>query len=79
MVLEAHASGLPAIVSTQGGPAEIIARNGSGLAVDVRTPAPLSTGISELVCDEKRRAEMGRNAIRTANEMSWDRALDQFN
>jgi len=79
VVLEAHASGLPAIVSTQGGPAEIIARNGSGLAVDVRTPAPLCAGIRELVCDEKRRADMGRNAIKTANEMSWDRALDQFN
>ena len=78
VVLEAHASGLPAIVSTQGGPAEIVARNGSGLAVDVRTPAPLCAGIRELVWDEKRRADMGCGALKTAREMSWDRALDQF-
>lgn len=78
VVLEAHASGLPAIVSTQGGPAEIVARNGSGLAVDVRTPAPLCAGIRELVWDEKRRGDMGRNALKTAHEMSWDRALDEF-
>jgi len=78
VVLEAHASGLPAIVSTQGGPAEIIARNGSGLAVDVRTPAPLCAGIRELVWDGARRASMSRNALKTASEMSWDRALDKF-
>jgi glycosyltransferase involved in cell wall biosynthesis len=78
VVLEAHASGLPAIVSTQGGPAEIIARNGSGLAVDVRTPAPLCAGIRELIWDEKRRADMGLSALKTACEMSWDQALDQL-
>jgi glycosyltransferase involved in cell wall biosynthesis len=78
VVLEAHASGLPAIVSTQGGPAEIIARNGSGLVVDVRTPAPLCAGIRELVWDETRRSAMGLSALKTAREMSWDQALDQF-
>jgi glycosyltransferase involved in cell wall biosynthesis len=78
VVLEAHASGLPAIVSTQGGPAEIVARNGSGLVVDVRTPAPLCAGIRELVWDGERRAAMGRSALKTAHEMSWDLALDQF-
>ncbi|MEI6562981.1 MAG: glycosyltransferase [bacterium] len=78
VVLEAHASGLPAIVSTQGGPAEIVARNGSGLAVDVRTPAPLCAGIRDLVWDGNRRADMGRSALKTALEMSWDKALDQL-
>lgn len=78
VVLEAQASGLPAIVSTQGGPAEIIARNGSGLVVDVRTPGPLCAGIRELVRDGKQRGDMGRNALKTAHEMSWDRALDEF-
>ena len=78
VVLEAHASGLPAIVSTQGGPSEIIARNHSGLAVDVRTSAPLCAGIRELVWDEKRRVDMGQKALKTAREMSWDLALDQF-
>ena len=78
VVLEAHASGLPAIVSTQGGPAEIVARNGSGLAVDMRNPEPLCAGIRELVADDRRRTDFGRNALKTAHEMSWSRALDQL-
>ena len=78
VVLEAHASGLPAIVSNQGGPAEIVRRHGSGLAVDVRTPASLGAGILDLVRNSDRRAEMSRRALETARELSWDRALDHF-
>ncbi|MEI6514752.1 MAG: glycosyltransferase [bacterium] len=78
VVLEAQASGLPAIVSNEGGPAEIIARNGSGLAVNVRTPAPLCAAIRELVWDKDRRMVMSRKALQTAKDLSWDRALDQF-
>ncbi len=78
VILEAHASGLPAIVSTQGGPAEIVARNQSGLAVDVRTPALLSASIRDLARDENKRHLMSQGALRTAYEMSWDQALDQL-
>ncbi len=78
VVLEAQASGLPAIVSNEGGPAEIIARNGSGLAVNVRTPAPLCAAIRELVWDKDRRMVMSRNALKTAKDLSWERVLDQF-
>lgn len=79
VVLEAHASGLPAIVSTLGGPAEIISRNKSGLAVDTRTTAPLCAGMRELAWDHDKRLEMGQRALKTAREMSWDKAFDQFN
>jgi glycosyltransferase involved in cell wall biosynthesis len=78
VVLEAHASGLPAIVSTQGGPAEIVTRNASGLAVDVRTPAPMCAAIRELVWDAPRRREMGERALQTARQQRWEQVVEQF-
>ncbi len=78
VVLEAHASGLPAIVSTQGGPAEIVSRNQSGLAVDVRTPAPMCAAIRELVWDAPRRREMGERALQTAQQQRWEQVVEQF-
>ena len=78
VVLEALASGLPAIVSSEGGPAELIGRNASGFVVDVRTTAPLCAGIRELAWDSARRAEMSRRALQTARNLSWDRVLDHF-
>ena len=43
VVLEAHASGLPVIVTDQGGPAEIVRRHDSGIVVDLvsRRPWPM--------------------------------------
>lgn len=78
VVLEAHASGLPAIVSTQGGPAEIVTRHGSGVAVDVRTPAPMCAAIRDLVWNEAARREMGVRAVETAREHRWERVVEQF-
>jgi glycosyltransferase involved in cell wall biosynthesis len=78
VVLEAQASGLPAVVSTLGGPAEIVNRNGSGLAVDVRQPAALCEAIHELIQDEPRRREMGRRALQAASAHDWERVLEQF-
>jgi glycosyltransferase involved in cell wall biosynthesis len=78
VILEAHASGLPAIVSKQGGPAEIVTRNGSGVAVDVRTPAPMCAAIRDLVWDETRRRDMGERAVRTAQEHRWESVVEQF-
>ena len=78
VVLEAHASGLAAIVSTDGGPAEIVTRNGSGLAVDVRTPAPMCAAIRELIWDEQRRREMGERAVETARQHCWEHVVEQF-
>ncbi len=78
VVLEAHASGLAAIVSTDGGPAEIVNRNGSGLAVDVRTPAPMCAAIRELVWDTQRRRDMGERAVETARQHRWEHVVERF-
>jgi glycosyltransferase involved in cell wall biosynthesis len=78
VVLEAHASGLPAVVSTHGGPAEIVTRHGSGVAVDVRTPAPMGAAIQALIRDADRRRDMSARAVQTAREHRWERVVEQF-
>lgn len=78
VVLEAHASGLPAVVSTEGGPAELVGRHGAGVAVGVRAAADFGAAICALLRDPARRAEMARRALETAREHSWERVLEQF-
>jgi len=75
VVLEAHASGLPAIVSDQGGPQEIVAVNNSGLVVDARTAGPLATAMATLVNDQPNRNEYRRRALATAAASRWDDLL----
>lgn len=78
VVLEAHASGLPAIVSDRGGPAELVRRYGSGVVVDVRTPAPFCSAIRELIWDGNRRQALGQCALAAAMEHDWDRIIEEL-
>ena len=50
-LLEAMAAGVPAVVSSFGGPAEIARRSSVGLIVDPRDPDRLATAISRLLDD----------------------------
>jgi glycosyltransferase involved in cell wall biosynthesis len=78
VILEAHASGLPAVVSDRGGPAEIVMRHGSGIAVDVRTPAPFCAAIRELIWDAGRREVLSRGALEAARAHDWDRIIEEL-
>ena len=77
-VLEAHASGLPAIVSEHGGPAEIVESHRSGLITDTRDPQALVAAMRKLRMDEGVRAEMSRCALARAREGRWEFALQQL-
>jgi glycosyltransferase involved in cell wall biosynthesis len=77
-VLEAQASGLPAIVSTQGGPAEIVRRNDSGLVVEMNSPGVLADAIVRLLDDEPARRDMAERALKTAQAHTWEGVLEQF-
>jgi glycosyltransferase involved in cell wall biosynthesis len=77
-VLEALASGVPAVVSDQGGPSELVARHAAGLAVDTRAPGPLAAAIADLIQDPARRGLMAERALQTAREHTWDAALDRL-
>jgi glycosyltransferase involved in cell wall biosynthesis len=61
-LLEAMATGLPAVVTRVGGNAEVVQEGVTGLLVPPRDPASLAEAITALVSDPARVAVMGRAA-----------------
>ena len=51
VILEAHASGLPAIVSNQGGPQKIVLSHQSGLVVDMQLKDDLLNALKLVIED----------------------------
>jgi glycosyltransferase involved in cell wall biosynthesis len=76
-VLEAMASGLPAVVTDRGGPQEIVRRRNAG-AVAAPGPAPLAAAVGDLLDAPGRRAEAAGLALETARTSSWDSLLDSL-
>ena len=60
VVLEAQASGIPVIVTDQGGPAENIIPEQTGLVVPGDCARSIFTAMASLVADSRRRSAMGR-------------------
>jgi glycosyltransferase involved in cell wall biosynthesis len=75
VVLEAHASGLPAIVGNRGGPAEIVRSHGSGLIVDTASAAQLAQAMARLMEDETYRRHLSKCALAKARDSGWDEAV----
>lgn len=64
VVLEAQASGLPVIVSDEGGPRELMIDGETGLVFRAGSTSDLSAAIISLVSDTQRITDMGANARR---------------
>jgi glycosyltransferase involved in cell wall biosynthesis len=62
VVLEAQASGLPVIVSDEGGPQELMINGETGLVFRAGSTSDLATAIKLLASDTQRIALLGRNA-----------------
>lgn len=75
VVLEAHASGLPAIVSDQGGPQEIVRANNSGLIVDATKPDLLAKAMADLATGREQYSILQKRAMKTARASSWHDVL----
>lgn len=79
VVLEAHASGVPAIVSDRGGPQEIVGHNQSGVVVDLsdnsRNAVMLAEAMWSLATDSHRREDLKQRSLKTASESAWDSVL----
>jgi glycosyltransferase involved in cell wall biosynthesis len=75
-VLEAHASGLPAIVSDQGGPQEIVRSHRSGLIVDATRPEELADAMTKLRTDRELYATLQKNGMQKAIDSRWEIALE---
>ena len=77
VVVEAAASGLPAIVLAAGGAAEQVVPGETGLVVPDRDPAALTAAIGRLAGDADLRAAMGAHArARALRRPGWAEVLD---
>jgi glycosyltransferase involved in cell wall biosynthesis len=75
-VLEAHASGLPAIVSDEGGPQEIVKSHDSGVVIDARTPGNFCQAMRSLLHEKSAYKGFRERALKKAEESRWETSLD---
>ncbi len=77
VVLEAFASGLPAIVANKGGVTNIVEHNQTGRIAEAHQPQSFIHHIVE-VLSEDRLQYMKRKALQMARNQSWDQIFDQL-
>ena len=77
VVLEAQASGLPVIVTDQGGPAENMIAQTTGLAVKGDCVKSLTAAMQTLVSDDAKRRRMGQAARQYMENRSFEAAFDK--
>lgn len=75
VVLEAQASGLPPIVSDQGGPQENLIRNDTGLVCSAGDASAFAQAASALIRDADRRRHMAAAARAYALSRGWAQAM----
>ncbi len=78
VVLEAQASGLPVIVSNQGGPAETVEHETSGLIFDAAEPGSLKRAMLRLLDDGPLRRRLAAGALANSRNSSWRQVLDHL-
>lgn len=78
VVMEAQASGLPVIVSDEGGPQEITDDGVTGVVVHGEDPAEWCRTILRLLDDEPTRLRMARNAPTRINRFSLEKTFEAF-
>ena len=76
VILEAQASGLPVIVTDQGGPSENMLPDETGMVVKGGQWRSLYSGIQSLITAPERRQQMSRAARQYAQNRSFDQAFD---
>ncbi|HVX63537.1 MAG TPA: glycosyltransferase [Pirellulales bacterium] len=78
VVLEAQASGLPVIVSNQGGPAESVEHEVSGLIFDAAESGSLKRAMLRLLDDGELRKRLAAGALANSRNGSWQQVLDHL-
>ena len=78
VIPEAMAAGLPVIGSRVDGIPEIIRDGYNGLLVEPKNSGTLANAIMRLLEDDRLLEECSRNALRTAEEFSWQKNIEKF-
>jgi glycosyltransferase involved in cell wall biosynthesis len=77
VVLEAQASGLPVIVTDQGGPVENILPQTTGMVVKGDCANSLATAMQILISNDAKRQRMGQAARQYMESRSFEAAFDK--
>jgi len=77
VLLEAGASGLPAVAVAEGGPAALIENRHTGLLCGP-DPDHIGGAVLQLASSPLLRSRLGEAAVRAARSRSWERALEQL-
>jgi phosphatidylinositol alpha 1,6-mannosyltransferase len=78
VVLQAMASGLPAVVPANSAPAELVPEGIAGMHVRPRSADDLASALSLLLNDPELRRRLGGGAKFHASQFSWDALVDRF-
>ncbi|MGB7158385.1 MAG: glycosyltransferase [Tepidisphaeraceae bacterium] len=78
VVMEAQASGLPVLVSDEGGPKETMDDGLTGLIVPGRDASRWCSAMDELLGDEPRRLRMARTAPQRVSRFSLEKTFESF-
>ena len=78
VVLEAQASGIPVVVTDQGGPCENILNGKTGLVCKADDMESMLTAVQGLICDEQQRQQMGIEARKYVEARSFENAFLQL-
>jgi len=78
VVLEAHASGIPAVVSDKGGPQEIVQAHGSGLVADASHASGFAATMLALVQDRQAYDHYRQAALESAKAARWEAVLERL-
>lgn len=78
VVLEAMASGIPVVISSTVGAAEVVTPESGIVLADSEDAPGLTAALCHLTCDPPRRRAMGRAARAAAEQHSWTRMADAY-
>ena len=78
VILEALASGVPCVVSDQGGPKDLIVHGTTGCITRALDVADFTAAVEKIAHDPALRQSMGREAHRAVQDRDWAEAGRQF-
>jgi len=78
VVVEAHASGIPTVVSDMGGPKDLVQNGVNGLVTRGLDTADFTRAVQELLENPQRRQQMGEAARACVQDRDWLAAFRRF-